>query len=77
MEWIVNISETVSSLHGLRTVYATVAFHTFLMTCLTDWHDLTEIYYIMYLFTAIGLLPGGSGYFTCKQNMKLVTTEFK
>jgi len=28
-------------------------------------------------FTAIGLLPGGSGYFTCKQNKKLVTTRFK
>ena len=25
----------------------------------------------------IGLSPGGSGYFTCIQNMKLVTTEFK
>ena len=23
------------------------------------------------------MLPGGSGYFTCKQNMKLVTTKFK
>ena len=33
--------------------------------------------YSVYLFTAIGLLPGGSGYFTCKQNMKLVTTKFK
>ena len=32
---------------------------------------------IIYLFTAIGLLPGGSGYFTCKQNMKLVTTKCK
>ena len=32
---------------------------------------------IINLFTAIGLLPGGSGYFTCKQNMKLVTTRFK
>jgi len=32
---------------------------------------------IIFLFTAIGLLPGGSGYFTYKQNMKLVTTEFK
>jgi hypothetical protein len=32
---------------------------------------------IMYLFTAVGLVPGGSGYFTCKQNMKLVTTKFK
>jgi len=28
------------------------------------------------ILTAIGLLPGGSGYFTCKQNMKLVTTRF-
>jgi hypothetical protein len=32
---------------------------------------------IIYLFTATGLLPGGSGYFTCKQNMKLVTAKFK
>ena len=32
---------------------------------------------IIYLFTAIMLSPGGSGYFTCKQNMKLVTTKFK
>ena len=32
---------------------------------------------IMYLLTAIGLSPGGSGYFTCIQNMKLVTTRFK
>jgi len=32
---------------------------------------------IKYLLTAIGLVPGGSGYFTCKQNMKLVTTRFK
>ena len=27
--------------------------------------------------TAIGLSPGGSGYFTCIQNMKLVTNKFK
>ena len=32
---------------------------------------------ILYLFTAIGLSPGGSDYFACKQNMKLVTTKFK
>ena len=32
---------------------------------------------IIYLLTSIGLLPGGSGYFTCKQNMKLVTNKFK
>jgi len=31
----------------------------------------------MYLLTTIELSPGGSGYFTCKQNMKLVTTKFK
>ena len=35
------------------------------------------MYNIIYLFTAIGLSPGGSGYFTCKQNMKSVTTIFK
>jgi len=39
------------------------------------YHKPLYIYFI-YLFTAIGLLPGGSGYFTCKQNMKLVTTRF-
>ena len=32
---------------------------------------------IIYLFTVIGLSPGGSVYFTCKQNMKLVITKFK
>jgi len=32
---------------------------------------------IIYLFTAVGLSHGGSGYFTCIQNMKLVTTRFK
>ena len=29
------------------------------------------------LLTAIGLSPGGSGYFTCIQNIKLVTNKFK
>ena len=33
--------------------------------------------YIIYLFTATVLSPGGSGYFTCKQNMKSVTAKFK
>ena len=37
----------------------------------------TYFYNIIYLLTAVRLLPGGSGYFACKQNMKLVTTEFK
>ena len=29
------------------------------------------------LFIAIGLSPGGSGYFTCIRNVKLVTNKFK
>jgi len=32
---------------------------------------------LLLLLTAVGLSPGGSGYFTCKQNMKLVTAKFK
>ena len=32
---------------------------------------------LLLLFTAIGLSAGGSGYFTCIQNMKLVTNKFK
>ena len=32
---------------------------------------------LLLLFTAIGLSPDGSGYFTCIQNLKLVTTKFK
>ena len=39
---------------------------------------LLYIYIYIYIYiTTIGLLPGGSGYFTCKQNMKSVTTKFK
>ena len=33
--------------------------------------------YIIIIITAIRLSPGGSGYFTCIQNMKLVTNKFK
>ena len=29
------------------------------------------------ILTATGLSPGGSDYFTCKQNMELVTNKFK
>ena len=32
---------------------------------------------LLLLLTAVGLTPGGSGYFTCIQNMKLVTNKFK
>jgi len=39
--------------------------------------DCWEYNNIIYLLTVIGLSPGDSGYFTCKQNMKLVTTRFK
>jgi hypothetical protein len=35
------------------------------------------MYNIIHLFTAIGMLPDGSGYFTCKRIMNLVTTRFK
>ena len=31
---------------------------------------------LLLLLTADGLSPGGSGYFTCIQNMKLVTNKF-
>ena len=36
-----------------------------------------QVLLLLLLLTAIVLSPGGSGYFTCKQNMKLVTTTFK
>jgi len=32
---------------------------------------------LLLLLTAIGLSPGGSGYFTCIQNVKMVTNKFK
>ena len=50
------------------TIYATVVIIPL---------QLTITIIIKYLLTAIRLSPGGSGYFTCIQNMKLVTTEFK
>jgi len=34
------------------------------------------IYIYIYIYIAIAFLTGGNGYFTCKQNMKLVTTRF-
>ena len=46
-------------------------------TVLATANKIIIIIIIIYLLTAIGLSPGGSGYFTCKQNMKLVTTKFK
>jgi hypothetical protein len=39
--------------------------------------DIIIIIIIIIIITATGLSPGGSGYFTRMQNMKLVTTEFK
>jgi hypothetical protein len=38
---------------------------------------MSKMIIIYIFFTAIGLSPGGSGYFTCKQNTKLFTTKFK
>ena len=40
-------------------------------------HPYRIIIIIIIIITAIGFLLGGSGYFTYKQNMKLVTTKFK
>jgi len=40
-------------------------------------NNISIICLFIYLLTAIVLPPGGSGYFTCTQNMKLVTTKFK
>jgi len=51
------------SLKILRNVFSSVRFNIIII--------------IIIIITAIGLSPGGSGYFTCKQNMKLVTTKFK
>jgi hypothetical protein len=36
-----------------------------------------DVYNIFYLLTANGLIPGGSGYFTCIQNVTFITTKFK
>jgi len=35
-----------------------------------------DVLLLLLLFTAIGLSPSGSGYFTCVQNMKSVITKF-
>jgi len=51
--------------------------HTHISNILVAINVKIIIIIIIYLFTAIGLLPGGCGYFTCIQNMKLVTTKFK
>ena len=40
-------------------------------------HSLYLLLLLLLLFTAIELSPGGSGYFTCIQNMKFVTNKFK
>ena len=48
-----------------------------LSVCIGWCTDQIIIIIIIIIITAIGLLPGGSGYFKCIQDMKLVTTEFK
>jgi len=40
-------------------------------------YNLLLLLLLLLLYTAIGLLPGGSGYFTCKPNVKLVTTKLR
>jgi len=62
------INSLNAELNPIRQLLALLGAHHIL--------HVSGIIYI-YLFTAIGLSPGGSGYFTCKQSMKLVTTGFK
>ena len=38
---------------------------------------ITIVLILILILTAIGLSPGGSGYFTCVQNMKMVANKFK
>jgi len=47
------------------------------VNCTRECLCLSVFIIIIIIITAIGLLPGGSGYFTCIRNMKLVTTKFK
>ena len=48
-----------------------------LMMMMTTMMIMMMMMMIIIIITATGLSPGGSGYFTCKQNMKLVTNKFK
>ena len=60
-------------LYGLCTVHRT-------RNCTQYYKKLYTVLSCLGVFTfctAVRLSPGGSGYFTCKQNMKLVTTKFK
>ena len=57
----------------LKLTYQTSVRLTIIITTITT----ILLLLLLLLFTAIGFLPGGSGYFTCIQNMKLVTIKFK
>jgi len=64
------------------TLHKTPLYHSFYIspTCQSQLTIIREniiVFLFIYLFTSIGLSPGGSGYFTCKQNMKLFTIRFK
>jgi len=52
-EWKESIIVGIKHCNNYRGIYIYVLF----------------LYLFIYLFTAIGLLPGDSGYFTCKQNI--------
>ena len=60
----------IFSKEAFKYIYQTAQCHN------QEYHNINLIIIII-IFTAIGLLPGGSGYVTCIQNMKLVTTKFK
>ena len=70
--WIYLLNPLNAELNPICHLLALLGVHHILHV-----NRIRVIIIIIYLFTAIGLLPGGSGYFTCKQNMKLITTRFK
>ena len=70
--------ELSASILGVCDVQGGVVFQNTYCACPRVFHfAYFRSLNIIYLFTAIGLLPGGSGYFTCKQNLKFFTIKFK
>ena len=71
----------ISLLIIIIVVFMTVCIYRYIYTtALYYWPNtkgMTHLKIIIIYLTAIGLSPGGSGYFTCIQSMKLVTNKFK
>jgi hypothetical protein len=67
-----NFAEIFSK-EAFKYIYQTAQCHN------QEYHNINLIIIIIIIIivTAIGLSPGSSGYVTCIQDMKLVTTKFK